>query len=78
MLMLLGHPSFILAILDCRDHMMEGAPKWQSGSGYSMTSDLFPEVFKTLYQAYERYKEQSSHMLCRLEPTACCFLSYVI
>ena len=49
MLMLLGHPSFIFAILNCRDHMMEGAPNGSlvmvTPSGL-MTSELFPEVFK--------------------------------
>ena len=49
MLMLLGHPSFIFAIVNCRDHMMEGASNGSlvlvTPSGW-MTSELFPEVFK--------------------------------
>ena len=47
MLMLLGHPSFIFAKINCRDHMMESAPNGSlvTLSGW-MTSELFPEVFK--------------------------------
>ena len=49
MLMLLGHPSFIFAIVNCIDHMMEGAPNGSlvlvTPSGW-MTSELFPEVLK--------------------------------
>ena len=49
MLMMLGHPSFIFAIVNCRDHMMEGAPNGSqvlvTPSGW-MTSELFHEVFK--------------------------------
>ena len=49
MLMLLGRPSFIFAIVNCSDHMMEGAPNGSlvlvTPSGW-MASELFPEVFK--------------------------------
>ena len=49
MLMLFGNPSFICALVDCRDHMMEcahnGSLVLVTPSGW-MTSELSPEVFK--------------------------------
>ena len=49
MLMLLGNPSFMFAIVNSRDHMMEGALNGSlvlvTPSGW-MTRELFLEVFK--------------------------------
>ena len=41
MLMLLGHPSFIFDIVNCRDHMMEGA---LDGSLVLVTPSEWPDI----------------------------------